>query len=492
METVKSIAPICALLVPLIAIPFIALAGQRRPNVREFWTILASVIMFLIVASMLPRVQGGEVIEYQLLTLFPGLDLNFRVDAFGLFFGLVASFLWIITSFYSIGYMRSFNEHAQTRYYICFAISLFGALGVAFAANLITILIFYEILTLSTYPLVIHEETPEAIKGARRYLTYLLGTSIAFNLPAIFLTYTVAQTLEFSNAGILAGKASPLMIAVIFILFIAGIGKSAMMPFHSWLPAAMVAPTPVSALLHAVAVVKAGVFTVLRVVFHVFGIDLLSEIGLGTALAYFASFTIIVASIMALKQDNLKLRLAYSTVSQLSYIVLGASLLSGKGMMGGILHIVMHAFGKITLFFCAGSILIAVKRKNISEMSGIGKKIPITMFAFFLGALSIIGFPPFGGFLSKWYLVLGSLEANQIPILIVILTSSFLNGAYFLPIVYRAFFGELDEKLNDAHEASSWVVVPLVLTALISMVLFFYPQPFWRLAALTVKGLTGG
>jgi multicomponent Na+:H+ antiporter subunit D len=449
------------------------------------------VIMFFMVISMLPLVLQGKVIECHLLTLFPGLDLKFRVDPLGLFFGLVASFLWVITSLYSIGYMRSQKEHAQTRYYICFAISLFGALGVAFSANLLTILIFYEILTLSTYPLVIHEETPEAIRGARRYLAYLLGTSIAFNLPSIFLTYNVAQTLEFCTGGILAGKASPLMTTVIFVLFIAGIGKAAMMPFHSWLPAAMVAPTPVSALLHAVAVVKAGVFTVLRVVLYVFGIDLLSDIGLGTALAYFASFTIIVASVIALRQDNLKLRLAYSTVSQLAYIVLGASLLSPKGMMGGIIHIAMHAFGKITLFLCAGSILIAVNRKNISEMSGIGKKIPFTMFAFFLGALSIIGFPPLGGFLSKWYLVLGSLEAGQVSVLVVILTSSFLNGAYFLPIVYQAFFGELDKKLVDAHEASLWVVAPLVLTALISMILFFYPQPFWRLADLAVKGLMG-
>lgn len=492
METVRSITPVLAILVPFIAIPFIALSGARRPNLRESWTLLASLVMFLMVLSMLPPVLQGKVIEYHLLTLFPGLDLKFRVDPFGLIFGLIASFLWIVTSFYSIGYMRSLKEHAQTRYYICFAISLFGALGVAFSANLITILIFYEILTLSTYPLVIHEQTPEALKGGRRYLTYLLGTSIAFNLPSIFLTYSAAQTLDFSSGGILAGKASPVMATVIFVLFIAGIGKAAMMPFHSWLPAAMVAPTPVSALLHAVAVVKAGVFTVLRIVFHVFGIDLLSELGLGTALAYFASFTIIVASVIALRQDNLKLRLAYSTVSQLSYIVLGASLLSPKGMTGGIIHIAMHAFGKITLFLCAGSILIAVNRKNISEMSGIGRKIPLTMFAFFLGALSIIGFPPFGGFLSKWYLVLGSLEAGQIPVLIVILTSSLLNGAYFLPIVYRAFFGELDDKLIDAHEASSWVVGPLLLTALISMILFFYPQPFWRLAALTVKGLMGG
>jgi multicomponent Na+:H+ antiporter subunit D len=282
------------------------------------------------------------------------------------------------------------------------------------------------------------------------------------------------------------------MVQVIFVLFILGIGKAAMIPFHSWLPAAMVAPTPVSALLHAVAVVKAGVFTVLRIIFHVFGIDLLSEIGLGVALAYFASFTIIVASVIALRQDNLKARLAYSTISQLSYVILGAALLSRNGITGGIIHIVMHAFGKITLFFCAGSILIATRRKNISEMSGIGKKIPFTMMAFFIGALSIIGFPPCGGFLSKWYLALGSLEANQIPILIVILTSSLLNAAYFLPIVYRAFFGELDKGLEDTHEASPWVVAPLVLTAVISLFLFFFPQPFWKLATMTVKSLMGG
>lgn len=266
--------------------------------------------------------------------------------------------------------------------YICFAVALLAACGVAFSANLITILVFYEILTLSTYPLVIHHEDDEAVKGARRYIAYLLGTSIAFNLPAIFLTYVFAQTLDFASGGILSGTASSQMITVIFFLFVAGIGKAALMPFHSWLPAAMVAPTPVSALLHAVAVVKAGVFTVGRIVFHVFGIDLLSKLGLGIVLAYIASFTIIVASIIAMRQDNLKRRLAYSTVSQLSYIILGVSLLSMKGITGGITHIAMHTFGKITLFLCAGSILVASGKKNISEMKGIGKKMPITIFAF--------------------------------------------------------------------------------------------------------------
>lgn len=496
MEIIESLVPVYVIMVPMVAIPFIAIS-DKRPNLREAWTIIASVTMFFIVSSMLPQVIDGKVIEYRLLTLFPGLDIKFRVDPFGIFFATTASFLWIIVSFYSIGYMRSLHEHAQTRYYICFAIALLAASGVAFSANLITILVFYEILTLSTYPLVIHHEDSEAIKGARRYLTYLLGTSIAFNLPAIYLTFFFAQTLDFSKGGILVGTASPLVITVIFVLFIAGIGKAAMMPIHSWLPAAMVAPTPVSALLHAVAVVKAGVFTVARIVLYVFGVDLLSKLGLGIILAYFASFTIIVASIIALRQDNLKLRLAYSTVSQLSYILLGVSLLTLKGITGGITHIAMHAFGKITLFLCAGSILVASGKRNISEMKGIGKKMPITMLAFFIGALSVIGIPPCGGFISKWYLALGCIEAKQFPLLVVLLVSSFLNAAYFLPIVYQAFFGKpsADDRFykdEGVQEGPVLAVAALGLTAVGSVVLFLYPQPFFALAYMVGRSMTGG
>ncbi len=496
MEIVESFTPVYVLMIPAIAVLFIARSGSR-PNLREAWTILASVGMFLTVASMLPGVLDDKILEYRLLTLFPGLDITFRVDPYGLFFALTASFLWIVVSFYSIGYMRALKEHAQTRYYICFAVALLAACGVAFSANLITILVFYEILTLSTYPLVIHHEDDEAVKGARRYIAYLLGTSIAFNLPAIFLTFVFAQTLDFSSGGILSGTASPLMITIIFFLFVAGIGKAAIMPFHSWLPAAMVAPTPVSALLHAVAVVKAGVFTIGRIVLHVFGPDLLSELGLGTVLAYIASFTIIVASIIAMRQDNLKRRLAYSTVSQLSYIILGISLLTMKGITGGITHIAMHAFGKITLFLCAGSILVASGKKNISEMKGIGKKMPITIFAFFIGAMSVIGFPPFGGFISKWYIALGCIEAEQFPLLVVLLTSSFLNAVYFLPVVYQGFFGKPSaddpfHKVDGIQEGPKLAVAALVLTAIASIVLFFYPQPFFELSSMVARSVTGG
>ncbi|MEE9610877.1 MAG: proton-conducting transporter membrane subunit, partial [Desulfatiglandales bacterium] len=294
--------------------------------------------------------------------------------------------------------------------------------------------------------------------------------------------------------GFLAGTGSKALIALLLALLVFGFAKVAIMPVHSWLPAAMVAPTPVSALLHAVAVVKVGAFSVLRVITGVFGTDLLLSFHLGTAISYIASFTIIVASLIALTQDELKRRLAFSTISQLSYIVLGVALLSPKGMIGGMTHIAMHAFGKITLFFCAGAIAVATGKKYVSEMVGIGKRMPVTMIAFFIGSLSVIGIPPTGGFISKWYLVLGTLQANQFFMLIVLLSSSMLTAAYFLPIVYRAFFCTQEEAMfeGERKESPSWCLVPLVLTAIMSLALFFYPQPFLRLAALAVQGLMGG
>jgi multicomponent Na+:H+ antiporter subunit D len=440
---------------------------------------------------------NGQNLVFNLVDVLPGVGIAFRVDPLGMVFALVASSLWIVTSIYSIGYMRPLKEHSQTRYFSYFAIALSSAIGVAFAANLLTMYLFYEMLSLSTYSLVTHHQDPEARFGGRKYLTYLMGTSIGLLLPAIILTYTFTGTLDFSNQGILSGAASDTLLIIMFMLYLLGIGKAAVMPVHSWLPSAMVAPTPVSALLHAVAVVKAGVFCVLRIIFHVYGVNLMQDLSLGVLTVYFVSVTIIVGSIFALAQDNLKARLAYSTVAQLSYIILGAALLSPEGMTGGVLHIVMHGFGKITLFFCAGAILVATGKKNVSEMKGLGKRMPVTMMAFFLGSLSIIGLPPLGGFISKWNLVLGSLEAGQIPILVVLLTSSLLNAAYFLPIVYQGFFAEANSgedavEGGDIKEAPFLALAPPVVTAACSIVLFFYPQPFFRLSRMAVERLIGG
>ncbi len=491
MQTILSIKPLIAVLVSLVAVPLIMTSGNR-PNLREFWSVLAGVIKFSIVMSMVPAIFAGNTIEYTLVHFYQGIDIKFRVDAFGLLFATISSFLWIVTSFYSIGYMRSNKEHAQTRYYSCFAISLSSTVAVAFSANLITLFLFYEILSLATVPLVGHKETPEGQEGARKYFLYLLSLSKTFLLSGIIIVYMLAGTTEFVSHGLLNSAQGSTLLFVTFFLFLFGFAKCGIMPFHNWLPSAMVAPTPVSALLHAVAVVKVGVFSVLRVVFYIYGVDVMTRMNLGITAAYVASFTIVVGSIIALTKDNLKARLAYSTVSQLSYIILGAVLLTPSSMTGGIVHIAMHAFSKITLFFCAGSIYSSAHKTEISQLSGIGKKMPWTMAAFFIASLSMIGVPPSGGFISKWYLLIGAIEAKQLPILIFLLFSTILNAAYFLPITYKAFFVKEAEKSHaDPHshehhhdeiKENPMMVVPLCLTAFISLLLGVYPNYFLTLA----------
>ncbi len=412
----------------------------------------------------------------------PGLDLALEVEPLGMLFALVASFLWIVTSIYSIGYMRAHGESHQTRFYVCFAVALSSAIGVAFAANMFTLFVFYEVLTLSTYPLVTHSGSDEARRAGRVYLGVLLGTSIGLLLVAIIWTWSLTGTLDFTEGGILRGEASPMLIGVLYAMYVFGIGKAALMPFHRWLPAAMVAPTPVSALLHAVAVVKAGVFSILKVSIYLFGADYLRETGVGTWLAYVAAATIIIASLVAMRKDDLKARLAYSTVSQLAYVVLGAVLANTWSMIGAGMHIVMHAFGKITLFFCAGAILVATDKKLVSQMQGLGRRMPITMAAFFVAALSIIGLPPLGGLWSKWYLGIGTLEANQMLLLAVLMLSSLLNIAYLLPIPVRGFFGAPGDGAEAGiREAPLPCLIALVLTATGTLLLFFFPEPLFEL-----------
>ena len=497
METIVSIKPFLAVLVSSVGALFIIGTG-KKPNLRESWSIIAGVLKLIIILSMIPAVvYDKKIISYSLFNILPGIEIGFRVDAFGLLFAMGASILWIATSFYSIGYMRSTNEHSQTRYFTCFAVALSATIGVAFSANLFTMFLFYEVLTIITYPLVAHKGTPEAKAGGRKYAIYLLGAAKAFLVAAIILTYNLTGTLEFSKDGIFPAIMQleyPQLLYIIFVLFLFGFAKSAVMPLHSWLPAAMVAPTPVSALLHAVAVVKTGVFTVLRVIFFVFGADLMLDIGVDVFIITFASVTIIAASIIALSMDNLKARLAFSTISQLSYIILGAALLTPSAMVGGIIHITNHAFSKITLFFCAGSIYVSSHKTEVSQLNGIGKKMPWTMAAFALATLSMIGVPPASGFITKWYLVIGSLERNSLVVLTVLLVSSFLNAAYFVPILYKAFFkkensnSEGEISLQDKNlKENPFLVVPLSLTAIVSVILGLYPDFIVHIAEMVVK-----
>jgi multicomponent Na+:H+ antiporter subunit D len=473
------------LLIPSLGGIAIACAG-RHPNLREAITLITASVLFAVVINLLQEVSGGGEPTLALIEVVPGLPLMLKVEPLGMLFGCVASGLWIVNSLYSFGYMRGTNEANQTRFYICFAIAIASSMGIAFAGNMFTLFIFYEILTISTYPLVAHKQNAEARSGARLYLGLLIGTSIGFQLVAIIWTWVAAGTLDFTIGGILRDKIDPTMLPILLALYMFGIGKAALMPFHRWLPAAMVAPTPVSALLHAVAVVKAGVFTVLKVVIYIFGIELLSETGASGWLIWVASFTLLAASLVAISKDNLKARLAYSTISQLAYIVLGAALASGLGILGGAMHIATHALGKITLFMCAGAIYVATHKTEISDMRGLGRTMPFTFAAFCIGALSIIGLPPLAGTWSKWYLALAAADSGLILVVAVYMVSSLLNVAYLMPIVARGFYAPTSETTPQAvgaavtpgrgpiAEAPLLCVLPPCLTALGCLILFFY------------------
>ncbi len=495
-EVIYSAKPLWAVLVSMGAAFLILLTGEKARNLRESWTILAALIKFGLVFSLIKPVLAGKTIEYTLITLLPGVALQFRVDAFGLLFGVVAATLWIPTSFYSIGYVRTLNEHGQSRYFFSFAMCLSAAIGVAFAGNLLTLLIFYEILTIATWPLVIHHEDTSAIAGGRKYLVYTL-TAGCILLLAIGITYSLAGTLDFVGGGFLAGHGSPGLLILLLTLFIAGFGvKAGIMPFHEWLPSAMVAPTPVSALLHAVAVVKAGVFGCVRVILFVFGPELLQQLGVWTILAGVVAFTVVAAGLLALGQDHLKRRLAFSTINNLALIILGVSLLSKNAMTGGILHIANHAFMKITLFFCAGAIYAKTHKDHVSQLDGLGRQMPFTFAAFAIASMGLCGLPPVNGFISKWFLCLGAVETHQIVFLFVILTSAMLDVAFFFPIIYNGFFKKpLPDVAGKVDEAPLLMVLPLCFTALFSVVFGIFPNAFlnfFNIVRLAVTNVLGG
>ncbi len=483
-----------ALILAIILLPLFGMFGiitsRNHPNIREAVTLITASLVAILVVSLAIQFMDGNDFAVTIAEPIPGLSIAFKVEALGMLFALVAGLLWLVTSIYSIGYMRGHKEKNQTRFYAAFALAISCTMAVAFSANLFTLFLFYELLTLSTYPLVTHAGTDEARRGGRTYLGILLGTSIGLFLLGILVTWFVAGTLDFQQGGILAGKLDPAWAGLLYALFLFGIGKAAIMPFHRWLPAAMVAPTPVSALLHAVAVVKVGVFTLLKVTIYIFGSDFILSNDITGGLIWVAAATILFASMIAMTKDNLKARLAYSTVSQLSYITLGAMLASKAGLMGASMHIAMHAFAKITLFFAAGAIFVATHKKLVSELDGLGRAMPITFTAFFIATLSIIGLPPLGGMWSKWYLGLGAVETGQLLLVAVLMLSSLLNIAYLLPIPIRAFFSKpaSGSHYTEITEAPKTMLLAMIITSITCVILFFYPDPLYQLATLATGG----
>jgi multicomponent Na+:H+ antiporter subunit D len=473
---------LAALCIPLLIAVGIAAAGSF-PNIREGVTIVGSVILFGVVIALAVAVSNGESPALDLGAAAPGLSFAFKLEPLGALFAVVASGLWIVNSFYSIGYMRGNRERNQTRFYICFAIAIFGAIGVAMSGNLFTLFVFYEVLTLSTYPLVAHKGDAVAKRGGRIYLLTLLGTSIGLFLTAVMWTWTLAgQNLDFVPGGLLAGlDISPIVSTSLLLLFVFGIGKAALMPVHFWLPNAMVAPTPVSAFLHAVAVVKAGVFTVMKVSIYIFGEDMLNATPGREFVLWVACFTIVVASLVAMTKDNLKARLAYSTIAQLAYIVAGAMLADRAGFLGGSLQIGAHAVGKMTLFMCAGAIYVATGVTNISDMRGLGRRMPLVFIAFFVASLSIIGIPPLAGDWPKYELMQGAIDRGNDAFPIFLIVSSLLNIAYLLPIPILALFpapGSPEPKpFKRPGGAPALTVAAPLFTALLCLLLFFAVGP---------------
>lgn len=440
---------------------------------RAFPSIVTAIVAIIVLVLVKPVLLEGEILDYTLVNITDNLSISFYVDPLGAFFASIASVLWFFTTVYATGYLA--KKPRQKTFFTFFLFSLAVTLGISFSANLFTFYLFYEFLTLATYPLVTFDKNEEAERAGVIYLIYSFGGA-GLVLLGMFLTYSMAGTIEFQAQGILdATMASDFKLIATFLVFIAGFGvKAAIIPLHSWLPMAMAAPTPVSALLHAVAVVKSGIFGILRVLYSVYNIDILQTLNLGILLSVLASFTILLASIIALRQDALKRRLAYSTISQLGYITLGAGFVNLAGLSGGTIHILNHAVLKITLFFCAGIIMKVTGKKNISELDGVGKQLPLTMSAFTLASIGMVGILPLNGFISKWYLVEGSMNVGAPIFFVVLMLSSFLNAYYFFPIVSRAFFREGVFESSKGAEAPLAMLAPTLFLAAACLFLGIY------------------
>jgi len=446
---------------------------EYKHRTRTTLNLFGALVKIVLVLWMLWGVYNQQIYEVR-LALLPGLDLVFRVGPLALFFIILSSGLWLVTTVYAIGYLE--GSPNRSRFFGFFSLCVTSTVGLAMAGSLFTFLLFYEMLTLTTYPLVVHRGTEAARRAGHIYLAYTVFGGALLLAGTVWL-YTLTGTLEFIPQGFVSGldpSHHPALIAI-FVLLIGGLGvKAALVPLHGWLPSAMVAPAPVSALLHAVAVVKAGAFGIVRVVYEVYGVEFSSELGVAYPLAILAAVTIIYGSLRALFQDDLKRRLAFSTVSQVSYIALGVAIVGPIATIGGIVHLVHQGLMKITLFFCAGNLAETLGIHKVSEMNGVGRRMPWTMTAFTVGAFGMIGLPPFAGFISKWYLSLGALEAGQDWVILLLVASSLLNAVYFLPILYAAWFREPDGPWpHDHHRGrleTTWVLLlPPLLTAVFTI-----------------------
>ncbi|SEF90879.1 proton-conducting transporter membrane subunit [Billgrantia desiderata] len=469
--------PLATLATSLLVVPLIFALPERAWRMRTALNLSAALLKVVLVALMVWGLYQGESYRFS-FTVVQGVTFLFQVDALGLMFAGLSSLLWLATTVYAIGYLE--DSPNRKRFFGFFSLCVASTIGIALAGNLFTFLLFYELLTLSTYPLVVHRGHAKALDAGTTYLRYTLTGGLVVLLGVVALHVMVGD-VTFGEREMLAdlGPEAHGLLTVLFLILLLGLGvKAALVPLHGWLPRAMVAPAPVSALLHAVAVVKAGAFGIVRLVYDVYGIGLTYQLGLLTLLAVIATITILYGSMRALAQQELKPRLAFSTVSQVSYIVLGISLFGPFGTVAGLVHLMHQGLMKVTLFYCAGNYAEELGIHRIDQLNGAGRRMPLTSIAFTVGALGMIGLPPVAGFISKWYLGMGAVQANMPWVILVLVASSLLNAAYFLPILYRLWFrpgpahgvGEWpQERRLGRFETSGWLLWPTVSTAVLSI-----------------------
>ena len=476
--TSNSLLPLAAVLIPVVTGSVVFFLDEGRRGLRTVLNLSGAALSLLVVMVMLVGVFQEQAYAFR-WPLLAGLELYLEADAFAMLFSPLSSGLWLVTTVYAVGYMEHYRN--RRRFFGFFSLCVATTMGVALAGNLLTFFIFYELLTLSTYPLVVHRGDARSLAVGTLYLRYTVGAGAVLLVGLIWI-HGLTGTVEFTEGGFLAPfHEHDTSLRIIFFLLVGGFGvKAALVPLHGWLPMAMVAPAPVSALLHAVAVVKAGAFGIVRVVYDVFGVTFAHGLGVTGVLAVWAAVTILYGSLRALAQDDLKRRLAYSTVSQVSYIALGVAIAGPVATLGGVVHLVHQGVTKITLFFCAGNLAETLHIHKISEMDGVGRRLPLTMSAFTLGALGMIGIPPMAGFITKWYLGLGSLEAGQPWVILVLLASTLLNAAYFLPVLHRVWFRPPPHTLpTPAREAPLFLLLPPLITGLLALLTgLFAAAPF--------------
>lgn len=491
-----SLIPLAILATSLLPAAAVFLLPPDAHRARAVLCLGGATAKVTLVAALIPMVAAGE--RFTIRSPFvPGVDLVLRVEPFGLYFLGLSSVLWLLTTVYALGYFRGADR--LNRFFGFFSLCVAATSGIALAGNPLTFVIFFEMLTLVTYPLVVHDGTPAAFRGGRTYLAHTLAGGTALLIGVVWLTAEIGS-VDFDERGSPVmtefGRENPVAAVSIFVLMLAGLGvKAALVPLHGWLPRAMVAPAPVSALLHAVAVVKAGVFGVVLLVDYIFGVELAAELGLLTPLAVLAGFTIIYGSVQALRQDGLKARLAYSTVSQVSYVVLGVATTSVLATTGGIAHIVNQGIMKITLFFCAGAFATVLGVSKVSELDGVGRRMPVISAAFTIAAVGMVGIPPLAGFLSKWYLASGAVDADAAWVLGVLVLSSLLNALYFFPVIGRLWWRDGTVGPRTAGlEGPATLVVPTAVTAVLVLGIGVFAGWIYsplELARLITEGIYG-